>query len=155
MGNLCFTGLIKNMFKNHYKHELVNLLCSVISLETDSDFKPDACESSKRVISLKQQMSDVRDIATSWDTMVQMCVNAEEQPCIFIKKTLDLMYKSHDDFYIGDVITMSTYVIDLCIAMVLKNPQFNVCEVVATAAEYMIDKKIVSCIHFLWYLDTL
>lgn len=144
------------MFKNHYKRELVKLLCSVISLETDFDFKPDACENTvKRVISLKQQMSDVRDIAKTWNTMVQMCVNAEDHPCVFIKKTLDLMYKSHDNFYIGDVITMSTYVIDLCIAMILKNPQFNVYEVVATAAEYMIDKKIVSCIHFLWYLDTL
>ncbi len=86
----------------------------------------------KRFTNLKKQMAVVRAMSNEWGDVIQMCINTTEPISATIIKILDLMTECGSSIRIADILCMYTYVTDLCVALISRNYQINVCEIIET-----------------------
>ncbi|MGL6006293.1 hypothetical protein, partial [Aeromonas sobria] len=133
------------------------LLCTVIYKEANVCMPPNYCESNAgRVTRLKEKTDGVKIIDGSFNNMVQTVVQAQEEPRVIIRKALEIFYECDEaEFYIINIILMSAFVIDVCIDILVKKREINVCEIIENAVDFMFEKGLGSCMHYLWYLDNI
>lgn len=98
-------------------------------------------------------MAIVRAMSDEWSDVMRMCIDASESVSVTIRKILDLMTQCGSSIRIADILCLCTYVTDLCVALISRNDQTNVCEIIETLVDYIIDKNIVMCVRFLQYID--
>lgn len=156
MGNTCCArGLAKCLLKRRIRCELTNLLYKIINDCIDVPVAVNGCDvDPKRLTNLKNQMSAVRGMSNEWTDIMHMCINKGEPICATIRKILDLVTECGSCIRIADILCLCTYVTDLCVITVSKKKDHtNVCEIVETLIEYILEKNIVMCIKFLQYLD--
>lgn len=155
MGNgWCVNVLTKCIFKQRIRCEMTNLLYKIIDDNPDVSLTVNGCDVNvKRFTSLKKQMEIVRTMSNEWTDVMRMCINACEPISVTIRKILDLMTECGKSIRIADVLCLCTYVTDLCVVLISRNDQTNVCEIIETLVDYMIEKKIVMCVKFLQYID--
>lgn len=155
MGNICcYAGLAKCLLKQRVRCEMTNLLYKTIDDRVDLVVVKNNCGvDTKRFSNLKKQMNVVRMLTNEWADMMHMCINAGEPICVTIRKILDLMIECGNGIRIADTLCLCTYVSDLCVTMLSRNDKADVCIVIETLVDYLLDKNIVICIKFLHYLD--
>lgn len=155
MGNTCFaTGLAKCLLKQRIRCEMTTLLYNYINECANVSVTVNRCGvDAKRFTNLKKQMSFVRNVSNEWSDMMRLCVNAGDPVCVTIRKVLDLMTECGSFIRIADILCLCTYVSDLCVDMLTRNNQTDVCEIVETLVDYILEKNIVMCIKFLHYID--
>lgn len=107
----------------------------------------------KRFTNLKKQMSFVRTMSNDWLDMMRMCINTGEPICLTIRKILDLMTECGRCIRIADLLCMCAYVTDLCVVMLSRDDQTDVCVIIDTLVDYILEKNIAICIKFLHYID--
>jgi len=155
MGNTCFaTGMAKWLLKQRIRCEMTSLLYKIINECTNVSVTVNKCAvDTKRFTNLKKQMSVVRTVSNEWTDMMRLCVNAGEPVCLTIRKILDLMTECGSCIRIADILCLCTYVTDLCVDILSRNNQTDVCEIVETLVDYILENNIVMCIKFLHYID--
>jgi len=79
---------------------------------------------------------------------MRLCINAGDPICVTIRKILDFITECGISIRIADILCMCTYVTDLCVDMLTRNSHTDVCEIIETLVDYIIEKNTVVCIHF-------
>lgn len=155
MGNTCFaTGLAKCLLKRRIRCEMTNLLYNIINDHGCVSINVNRCGvDAKRFTNLKKQMCVVRSVSNEWTDMMRMCVNAGEPICVSIRKILDLMTECGNCIRVADILCLCTYVTDLCVVMLSRDDQTDVCEIIDTLIDYILEKNTVMCIQFLHHID--
>lgn len=155
MGNgWCVNVLTKCIFRQRIRCEMTNLLYKIIDDNPDVSLAVNGCGvDPKRFTNLKKQMGVVRAMSNEWADVIWICINSTEPISATIIKILDLMTECGSSIRIADILCMCTYVTDLCVALISRNDQTNVCEIIETLIDYVIEKKIVMCVEFLQYID--
>lgn len=155
MGNTCFaTGLGKCLLKRRIRCEMTNLLCKIVNDVADVSVVVNSCGvDAKRFTNLKKQMSVVRNMSNEWTDMMRLCINVGEPISVTIRKILDLMTECGKCIRIADILCMCTYVTDLCVTTLSRNNKSDVSEIIDSLVDYILEKNIVMCIKFLYYLD--
>lgn len=156
MGNTwCVNALTKAIFKQNIRCEMTNLLYKIIDDNPDVSLAVNGCDVDvKRFTNLKKQMVIVRAMSNEWTDVMQMCINVDEPISVTIRKILDLMTEWGSRIRIADIMCLCTYVTDLCVVLISKNDQTNVCGIIETLVDYMIEKNIVMCVKFLQHIDS-
>lgn len=155
MGNTwCVNVLTKCLFKQRIRCEITNLLYKIIDDNPDTSLALNGCAIDvKHFTNLRNQMAIVRAMSDEWSDVMRMCIDASESVSVTIRKILDLMTQCGSSIRIADILCLCTYVTDLCVALISRNDQTNVCEIIETLVDYIIDKNIVMCVRFLQYID--
>jgi hypothetical protein len=155
MGNTCFaTGLAKCLLKQRIRCEMTGLLYKIINECANVSVTVNRCAvDTNRFTNLMKQMSVVRTVSNEWTDLMRLCVNAGEPICVTIRKILDLMTECGSCIRIADILCLCTYVTDLCVDILTRNNQADVCEIIETLVDYILEKNIVMCINFLHYID--
>jgi len=133
---------------------MTNLLYKIINESANVSVAVSKCSvHTKRFTNLKKQMSVVRNLSNEWTDMMRLCINAGDPICVTIRKILDFITECGISIRIADILCMCTYVTDLCVDMLTRNSHTDVCEIIETLVDYIIEKNTVVCIHFLHYID--
>lgn len=150
----CVNVLTKCLFKQRIRCEITNLLYKIIDDNPNASLALNVCAIDvKRFTNLKKQMTIVRAMSDEWSDVMRMFIDASESVSVTIRKILDLMTQCGSSIRIADILCLCTYVTDLCVALISRNDQTNVCEIIETLVDYSIDKNIVMCVKFLQYID--
>lgn len=129
------------------KCQISNLLHKVIDDTTCND------TDDKRLTQLKNQMCIVRRLSDEWNNITNMSIASGYDPCIIIKNILEMMPENAESLKIGNILCICTYVTDVCSELMSRNEPVDVCKIINTSAEYMVDKNFVTCMKFLCFLD--
>ncbi len=148
MGNLCNTTcLIKLLFKQQIKREIILLLYKIIDDESN------CYVDNKRLMKLKNQMTVVRRMSDEWSVMTNQCIAKGYEARTTVKNILEIMPGTEESLKIGNILCLCTYVTDVCVVLLSRNEPADVCKIIDVLVEYMIEKNIVMCVKFLQYLD--
>ncbi len=150
------------MFKEHYRRQMTALLYKIIADAAHPDISVD--HNTTRQANLKKNMVLIRGLANSWDDLTDKCVDGTDPPDVMIKEVLDMMIESQCTIEITDVLCTSTYVADVCTELILNESDDDeiqkhadihetVDKIVVMYVDYILDKNMMACRDFLFWLD--
>jgi hypothetical protein len=153
-GNACrLRATIDSMFKDYFRGQMVDLMHRIV--DTACDVNNNCVRDTKRVTNLKNEMDVIRGLVGSWTDVTPMFFNTIEPTGVILRKVLDVVRASSNEFGVDELICMSTFVTDLCVSLVSKNAQTDVDEIVQSLVSYTLDQDMVACRDFLFWLDHL
>lgn len=158
MGNVCgCLDLSEHILKHRVNYELTNLMCKYIE-DNVVDFRlfnnvqdVDA----KRLQNFKNQIDIVKTVSDEWLHLTHLCVDSNEPTYVTVSKILSLMPKSSSTIKISHVLCLCTYILDVCVIKLSTNKSINVCKVIETLVEYLVERNVDVCVKFLDYIDAL
>ncbi|XDV42690.1 hypothetical protein PO909_011308 [Leuciscus waleckii] len=153
MGAACsLKGCMEFLFKRHYKRQMTKLMNKIIA-DASRDGHP-SMEDTTREANFKKQMVYIRGLANSWDNLTYVCAHGIEPPGVMIKQVLDMMCESQSPFGITDLLCTCTYVTDVCTVLVKKSKEYDPDDkIVEMFIDYILDKNMMPCRDFLFWLD--
>ncbi len=103
MGNLCNTTcLIKLLFKQQIKREIIHLLYKIIDDESN------CYVDNKRLMKLKNQMTVVRRMSDEWSVMTNQCIAKGYEARTTVKNILEIMPGTEESLKIGNILCLCT-----------------------------------------------
>jgi len=142
-----------SMFKDHFRGPMVSLMHRMI--EAACDDNNDCTRDTKRVKNLKKEMDDIRGLVQTWTDVTPMFVNGKEPVGVILRKVLDVMHESCEEFEFVELLCMCTFVTDLCVSLLSKNVKTDVNDIVQSMVNYALEKNLIACRNFLLSLDHL
>ena len=142
-----------SMFKDHFRGPMVSLMHRII--EAACDDNNDCTRDTKRVKKLKKEMDDIRGLVGSWTDVTPMFINGKEPVGVILRKVLDVMHESCEEFEVSELLCMCTFVTDLCVSLLSKNLKTDADEIVESVVSYALEKNLIACRDFLFLLDHL
>ncbi len=91
-------GVIDSTFKQHYRDQMIELVCTVINAASDPNH--DCMGDTKRVTNLKNEMDDARDLAD----LARVSIGSKVPICITTRKILAVMSKCSGEFGVTEVL---------------------------------------------------
>lgn len=154
------------LFKEHYRDQMTDLMSKIIM---DASHPDTPCHNTAREANLKKNMAYIRGLASSWDYMTDKCVDGNDPPIVMIKQVLDMLCESQSPLGITDLLCTCTYVVDVCTELMKKSKEYdsddqddvvkivevikNVDKIVVMYVDYILDKNMMACRDFLFWLD--
>lgn len=117
--------------------------------------KNDPAAESVRLSNFKEKMAAVRGLSNSWDSMSNFCIKDRVSVCANLRKVLDIVCKCRNEMGITEIMCMCTYVSEVCLVLISKDEKHEISKIVETLVDYMLDRNMMSCVHFLDWLDIL
>lgn len=158
MGNLCGLRRLSDSFlKYRVKYEMTNLLykCIVDCVTDTTLFNTVHDVNAKRLQNFKNQMAVVKSVSDEWSHLVQLCIESNQPDHVTINRILSLMPNSVNTLKISHVLCLCTYILDICVKKISTKKPINVCKVIETLVEYLVERNIDVCVQFLDYIDAL
>lgn len=152
MGNRCCGYGVS---KEHVEYELTALLCNAIAEESEC-YTSDFVVSYQRLCAAKKQMEMVRTRAKEWPKLLQMGANVTEPCHVSVCDIAECMNNClRNVFKLGHLITLCTYVTDVCVLKLCKNDPVDVYTAVVNLVKILVAKNFDTCVKFLNYIDSL
>ena len=159
------------LFKGHYRRQMTKLMKKIIDFASRDGHPP--MEATTREANFKKQMMYIRGAANSWDDLTDKCAYGTDPPDVMIKQVLDMMCESRLPLGVIDVLCTCTYVADVCTELVKKSKEEEydindddesdavqiiemdvaIGEIVEMYVDYILDKNMMACRDFLFWLD--
>ena len=114
-------------------------------------------------------MIHIRGLTNSWDDLTDKCAYGTDPPDVMIKQVLDMMCESQSLLGITDVLCTCTYVADVCTELVKNSKEYdsddeddavqivevikNVEKIIEIYVDYILDRNMMACRDFLFWLD--
>ncbi len=92
-------------------------------------------------------MDDARDLTGSWADLARVSIGSKEPICTTTRKILAVMSRCSGNFGVTEVLGMCTYVTDLCVALVSKNYDTEICEIIETLVDFILAQDILVCVN--------
>ncbi len=146
-------GVIDSAFKQLYRDQMIDLMHKIVEHACDPNH--DCTGDTKRVKNLKNEMDDARDLTGSWADLARVSIGSKEPICITARKILAVMSKCSGEFGVTEVLGMCTYVTDVCVALISKNDDTEICEIIEMLVDFILARDILVCVNFLFWLDRL
>jgi len=89
-------------------------------IEAACDGNNDCTRDTKRVKNLKKEMDDIRGLVQTWTDVTPMFINGKEPAGIILRKVLDVIHESCEEFEVDELLCMCTFVTDLCVSLLSK-----------------------------------
>ena len=154
MGNyLDRNTLSKEHIKRAVKHELYALLCNTIvndSFHTTTTYTV----SKHRLECLKKQMCVARTLSDEWSDIVHRGSNISIPWHVTLRLIVEETV-SHQSgcFKVGHLIVLCAYMSDICNMNLSRNKSVDICVVVETLVDVLVERRFETCVQFLNYLD--
>ncbi len=141
------------MFMPRYKEQMIEMMLTVI--EHACDPEKDHEGQKRRIKHLEKQMDVMRRAMDSWDELIELCVNSNDQPPVMFRKIIDEISAAGEGLGVSEVPCMCTYVTNVCVKLVSKNEKNMVGEMVETMVDYLLHQGYMACVNCLYWLDSL
>lgn len=153
-GKLCpVKDVIYSTFKHRYRDQMIDLMRTVIDHACDPNH--DCTGDPKRVTNLKNEMDDARDLSSSWADLTRVSIGIKGPICVTVRKILAGMSECNGEFGVTEVLGMCTYVSELCVWLVTKKYDTEICEIIETLVDFILARDILVCVKFIFWLDNL
>ena len=154
MGNyLGRNTLSKENIKQHVKYELSTLLCNNIIKDSRS-VTTNFTVSKRRLISLKKHMGLVRTFSEEWSNILDRSANISIPWHVTLRLILEQAVPHRQGhFKVGHLIVICAYMSDICAMNLCRNKTVDVCVVVETLVDILVERRLDTCVQFLNYLD--
>lgn len=167
MGGACsLKSCMEFMFKDHYRIQMTDLMNKMIM---DASHPDTPCYDTVRHANLKKNMALIRGLSNSWGDLTDKCVNGDNPPGDLIKEVLDMICEPQRLLGVTDMLCTFTYVADVCTELVKKSKEYdsdddddvikiaeaieNVDKIVVMYVNYILDRDMMTCRDFLFWLD--
>ena len=139
--------------KQHVKYELSTLLCHTIV--NDSSRVTTACPGSeRRLISLQKQMGLARNLSTEWSNILYRVNNIDKPWHVTLHLIVEETVKHQPGYFkLGHLIVLCAYMSDTCNMNLSRNKSVDICVVVETLVDVLVERRFETCVQFLNYLD--
>ena len=133
--------------KQHVKYELSTLLCNTIVTTVFTG--PE-----RRLIALQKQMGLVRTLSAEWSNILHRGCNIDKPWHVTLRLIVEETVKHQPGYFkVGHLIVLCAYMSDICNMNLSRNKSVDICVVVETLVDVLVERRFDTCVQFFNYLD--